>query len=164
MIRPRARRLLAALIAPLLPALGGCYAYSPAGTLPEAGSEVRLRLNERGSEAVAAQTALSSRQVLEGRLVELRGSEVRVVFSRAARDRFTEGGRSRYTVSLDTAGIETAELKQLETAKTAALLGVVTAGAVGIGIAAVSGGGSGSTPPGGNGGNPFGITVPLTLP
>lgn len=165
MIDPPARRPLAALTCVLFLGLSACYAYTPVDDgRPEAGSEVRLRLNDEGADRVAGQTVFSKRTVLEGRIVEDRVSELLVFISRPARRAFVSGGRRSDTVSVPLTGIEAVELKQVETGKTAALFGGV---AVGLGLIAgvlVSGGGSGGAPPGDDGGQPFNISVPVSIP
>lgn len=163
---PRLRRPLAALTCLLFLALPACYSYSPVeGTAPDAGSEVRLRLNDRGAERVAVQTPLTEREVVEGRIVEQGSAELRLAVSRPARRQFAAGGRSIDTVSVPQSGIEGVELKKMEAGKTAALFGGITAGAVLVGVAALNAAGSGGTTPGGgNGGTPLGISIPVSIP
>lgn len=161
----RARRPVAGLTCLLFLALPGCYSYSPVERgAPEAGSEVRLHLDEEGAERMVRQTFLTRGEVVEGRIVELRDSELRMVVSRAARRNFVAGGRDRDTVGVPRSGIATVELKQMETAKTAALIGGVTAGSVLLSIAALNAAGGGGAPDGGNGGETFSISIPVSIP
>lgn len=165
MIRSRTRRPLAAATCVLFLGLSGCYAYSPVeGTPPDAGSQVRLRLNDAGAARVAEQTFLSQPDVLEGELLERQTSELRVVISRPARRDFVAGGRRVDTVAVPLAGIESTELKSLEVAKTGALVGGVTVGLGLLGATLVStGGGGGGLPDGGNG-QPLNISIPVSIP
>lgn len=167
MIRMRPlRRPLAAVTATLLFALTGCYSYSPVDDgAPEAGSEVRVRLNDEGAKRVSSQTYLRANRVLTGRILQAGTSELRLVISRPPRNQFSTAGMIRDTVTVPAAGIESTETKQVETGKTALLVGGITAGAVALGAVALSGGGAGGTPPnGGGGGEPFSISVPLAWP
>lgn len=162
----RLRRSVAALTCLIFMALPACYSYSPVerGT-PEAGSEVRLRLNDEGAERVVRQTSLTEREVLEGRIVQHREQEIRVLVSRPARRQFAAGGRMEDTVGVPRSGIESVELKQMETGKTAALFGGITAGTVLLGAAAVNSAGGGGSPPGDGGdGNPLNIAIPVSIP
>lgn len=162
----RLRRPVAALTCLLFLALPACYSYSPVerGT-PEAGSEVRLRLNDDGAERVVRQTPLTEREVLEGRIVQQGDQEIRVLVSRPARRQFAAGGRMQDTVGLLRSGIESVELKQMETGKTAALVGGITAGAVLLGATLLNSGGGGGSPPGDGGdSNPLNIAIPVSIP
>lgn len=164
MIR-RARRHVAAVTCVLFLALTGCYAYSPVDEgAPEAGSEVRLQLDAEGAERVAEQTVLSRSDVVEGRLLEQRASELRMLVSRPARRDFASGGRARDTVLVPRSSIESVERKELETGKTALLFGGVTAGAVLLGVALLNSAGGGGAPGGGNGGQPLDISIPISVP
>lgn len=161
----RARRPVAAVTCVLFLALSGCYAYSPVDEgAPEAGSEVRLRLDDEAAERVAAQTVLGRRDVVEGRLLEPRASELRMLVSRPARRDFAPGGRAQDTVLVPRSGVESVELKELETGKTALLFGGVTAGAVLLGVAVLNSAGGGGLPDGGNGGQPLDISIPISVP
>lgn len=161
----RLRRPAAALTCLLFLALPACYSYSPVEqNAPDAGSEVRLRLNDAGGDRVAEQTFLTDRTVVEGRIVEQSGSRVRVLVSRPARRQFAAGGRMQDTVGVPRSGIESVELKQIETGKTAALFGGITAGAVLVGAAVLNSAGSGGSPSDGGGTNPLSISIPVSLP
>lgn len=167
MIRMRSlRRPLAVVTATLFFALSGCYSYAPVSDgAPEAGSEVRIRLNDEGAQRVSSQTYLRANRVLTGRILRAGTEGLRLVISRAPRNQFATTGMIRDTVDVPAAGIASAETKQVETGKTALLVGGVTAGAVGLGVAALSGGGARGTPPdGGDGGQPLSIRVPLSWP
>lgn len=165
MIRSRTRRPLAAATCVLFLALSGCYAYSPVeGSAPDAGTEVRLRLNDAGTDHVAEQTFLSRPDVLEGELVERTSSELRVVISRPARRAFAAGGRSTDTVSVPLSGVERTELKTIEVAKTGALVGGVSLGLGLLGAALVASGGGEGSPPGGEDGQPLSISIPISIP
>lgn len=162
----RLRRPVTALTCLLFLALPACYSYSPVerGT-PEAGSEVRLRLNDEGAERLTRQTPLSEREVLEGRIVQQQGQEIRVLVTRPARRQFAAGGRMEDTVGVSRSGIESVELKKMETGKTVTLIGGITAGAVLLGATALnSAGGGGSTPRGGDDTNPLNISIPVSIP
>lgn len=163
----RVRRPLAAVTCLLFLALPACYSYSPVeqGT-PGAGSEVRLRLGDEGADRVTGESSLVERGVVEGRIVEQRGSAVRLLVSRPARRQFAAGGRARDTVAVPLSGIQSVELKQLEVGKTAALFAGITAGGVLLGAAALSSAGSGGSSPenGGGGTNPLGISIPVSIP
>ncbi|MFB6240613.1 MAG: hypothetical protein ABEJ46_03470 [Gemmatimonadota bacterium] len=165
MIRSRIRRPLAAATCALFLGLTGCYAYTPVeGSPPDAGSEVRLRLNDAGADSVAEQTFLSRPDVVEGELVERRTSGVRVVISRPARRDFVAGGRRTDTVSVPLAGIESTERKSMEVGKTAALVGGAGLGLGLAGVALMSAGGGGGGAPGGNDGQNLGISIPIAIP
>lgn len=161
-----ARRPVAAFTCLLFLALSGCYTYSPVDEgLPDAGSEVRLRLNDEGTERVASQTFLSQPDVVEGRLLEGRNVELRMLVSRPARREFVAGGRARDTVGVPRSGIESVELKRLETGKTVALFGGITAGAVLLGAVVLSStGDGGGLPDGGGGGPQLDISIPVSIP
>lgn len=164
MIRSRTRRPLAAATCVLFLGLSGCYAYAPVeGSAPDAGSQVRLRLNDAGTERVAEQTFLSQPDVLEGELVERGTSELRVAISRPARRDFVAGGRRTDTVSVPRTGIESTELKSMEVGKTGALVGGITVGLGLLGATLVSTGGGGGIPNGGNG-QPLNISIPVSVP
>ncbi|MDP2496372.1 MAG: hypothetical protein Q8W44_00130 [Candidatus Palauibacterales bacterium] len=163
----RLRRPVAALTCLLFLALPACYSYSPVeqGGEPDTGSEVRLRLNDGGADRVAEQTFLSERTIVEGRIVEQSGTQLRMLVSRPARRQFVAGGRTQDTVGVPRSGIESVELKQMETGKTAALFGGITAGAVLLGAAVLSStGGGGSVDGGGGGTNPLSISIPISIP
>lgn len=161
----RLRRPLAALTCLLFLALPACYSYSPVEqSVPEAGSEVRLRLNDEGSDRVTRQTPLRERDAVEGRIVEPASSAIRLLVSRPARRQFAAGGRTRDTVAVPHSGIESVELKQMEVGKTAALFGGITAGGVLLGAALLSGAGGGSPPDNGGGTSPLGISIPVSIP
>lgn len=164
MIRSRTRRPLAAATCALFLALTGCYAYAPVEGGPlDAGSQVRLRLNDAGTDRVAEQTFLNQPDVVEGELVEQRASELRVAISGPARRDFVAGGRRTDTVSVPLAGIERTELKSMEVGKTGALVGGITVGLGLLGAALVSTGGGGGIPGGGNG-QPLNISIPVSIP
>lgn len=162
----RLRRSLAALTGLLFLALPACYSYAPVEQgAPEAGSEVRLRLNDEGTDRVTRQTPLRERDAVEGRIVEESSSEIRLLVSRPARRQFAAGGRTRDTVAVPLSGIESVELKQMEVGKTAALFGGITAGGALLGAAVLSGAGDGGSPPEDGGGtNPLGISIPVSIP
>lgn len=163
----RLRRPLATLTCLLFLALPACYSYSPVEQeAPEAGSEVRLRLNDEGTDRVTRETPLVERDAVEGRIVEQGSSAIRLLVSRPARRQFAAGGRLRDTVAVPLSGIESVELKQMEAGKTAALFGGITAGGVLLGAAVLSGAGGGGSPPenGGGGTSPLGISIPVSIP
>lgn len=163
----RLRRPLAALTCLLFLALPACYSYSPVEQgAHEAGSDVRLRLNDEGTDRVTRQTPLNERDAVEGRIVEEGSSEIRLLVSRPARRQFAAGGRTRDTVAVPVSGIESMELKQMEVGKTAALFGGITAGGVLLGAVVLSSAGSGGSTPedGGGGTNPLGISIPVSIP
>lgn len=148
-------------------ALAACYSYSPVeGGLPDAGSEIRLRITPEAGDRIVRESFLFRErpEELEGELLERTASRVRIGVSRPARREFVAGGRSRDTLSLDPAQIRGVELKSMETGKTAALAGGVTAGLVVTGAILLQGGGTGGDVPNGGGGQPLGITVPISLP
>lgn len=160
------RRVVVALSCLSLLVLPACYAYSPIeGGRPEAGDEVRLRLNVEGARRVGSRSFLERPEIVEGGVAEVSESGYRVVLTAPARRSFRAGGVRRDTVWVPAESIQDVEAKKLQTTRTVILIGGGTFGAfvLGAALASGAGGGGGGLPPGDSGGDVT-ILVPLRFP
>lgn len=148
----------AALIAGLLTALAGCYAYTPADDgAPEPGSQVRLHLSRTGAQLASEQTGDGGTRI-QGRLLSARGDSVSVRVARPLREPAL-GARSETTgtryvrVTLPDSVVQSVETRSLSVWKTG---GLAAGGALALRLFlelpdVIGGGGSGpiDSPPGG---------------
>jgi hypothetical protein len=150
-ITTRCRRVRTALLSAPFLMTTACTVYTPVGGVePVSGSDVRLRLTDKGAVDLAPRIGPRAR-TLEGTLRQVTDSSMVVSVRRVARENQGQDTYDSLEITIPSQDIETAETSKTSVPRSVLAAGAIIASAllVAKGAGDLSGSGGNKPPPGG---------------
>jgi len=147
----RHRRVRTALLSAPFLMTAACTVYTPVRSVePATGSDVRLRLTDKGAVDLAPRIGPRAR-TLEGTLRQVSDSSMVVSIRRVARENEGQDTYDSLEITIPSQDIETAETSKTSVPRSVLAAGAIIASAllVAKGAGDLSGGGGNKPPPGG---------------